>query len=287
MLQLLRSRSRARLRPLRSSERAMALGLCERNPVETVMIHARLQASQVAREPNIIAAFDREGQLVGLCLNEANIIPWNIPEDLRLKLAKILQKRKGRVNSLVGPARDVLPIWELLKKSGWKAFDERPKQLLMQYFESPQQEQTLVRVRQAQAKDFPEVFPAAVEMFFAELGYDPTASGDAYYQHVHQLIRNRRTFIREQNLLTGKKLVFKADIGTQSTTVAQIQGVWTHPDFRGQGIATASMREIARYIRKDSGREVSLYVNDYNFGAIQAYLRAGFRTVGEFSTILL
>ena len=35
------------------------------------------------------------------------------------------------------------------------------------------------------------------------------------------------------------QVVFKAEVGSQSPAVGQIQGVWVHPERRGQGLGTA------------------------------------------------
>ena len=84
----------------------------------------------------------------------------------------------------------------------------------------------------------------------------------------------------------GREVVFKAEVGSQSPAVGQIQGVWVHPDWRGHGLGTAGTAALAAAV-VGGGRMASLYVNDYNTVARATYDRIGFEQIGTFATILL
>jgi predicted GNAT family acetyltransferase len=81
-------------------------------------------------------------------------------------------------------------------------------------------------------------------------------------------------------------VVFKAEVGSQSPAVGQIQGVWVHPERRGQGLGAAGTAALASAVVA-GGRVASLYVNDFNTVARAAYARVGFSEVGMFATVLL
>ena len=97
-----------------------------------------------------------------------------------------------------------------------------------------------------------------------------------------RLIAAGRAFARFDN----GRVVFKAEIGSQSPSVGQIQGVWVHPEWRGRGLGTAGTAAVAAGVLR-GGRIASLYVNDYNVVARSSYARVGFRAVGTFATVLL
>ena len=80
-------------------------------------------------------------------------------------------------------------------------------------------------------------------------------------------------------------MIFKADLGSVSANVSQVQGVWLDPDLRGRGLAPPAMAAVVRLARSVTPT-VSLYVNDYNHAARATYSRVGFRTEGEFATVL-
>jgi len=81
-------------------------------------------------------------------------------------------------------------------------------------------------------------------------------------------------------------VVFKADIGALWEGIAQVQGVWVHPAWRGRGLGTAAMAGVVEQIRAGTASAVSLYVNDYNTSARRVYEKVGFRPAGTYATIL-
>ena len=97
------------------------------------------------------------------------------------------------------------------------------------------------------------------------------------------LIAAGRAFARFEH----GRVVFKAEIGSQSPAVGQIQGVWVHPEWRGRGLGHGGHRRGGRRGGRARGRIASLYVNSYNTVARAAYARVGFREVGTFATVLL
>ena len=139
-------------------------------------------------------------------------------------------------------------------------------------------------VRRVRVEELDAYLVAAVDMFIGEVGIDPRAGdgGRGYRRRVANLIAAGRAFARFEH----GKVVFKAEIGSQSPAVGQIQGVWVHPEWRGHGLGTAGTAAVAAAILQ-SGRIASLYVNSYNTVARAAYARVGFCEVGTFATVLL
>ena len=58
------------------------------------------------------------------------------------------------------------------------------------------------------------------------------------------------------------------------------------PECRGRGLAAPGMAAVVTAARRSISPVVSLYVNDFNTPARAAYLRAGFREVGELMSVL-
>jgi predicted GNAT family acetyltransferase len=81
-------------------------------------------------------------------------------------------------------------------------------------------------------------------------------------------------------------VIFKAELGAVAAGIAQVQGVYVDPRWRGRGIAAPGMAAVVELTQAGPARTVSLYVNDYNARALSAYERVGFRRVGTFATIL-
>jgi predicted GNAT family acetyltransferase len=95
-------------------------------------------------------------------------------------------------------------------------------------------------------------------------------------------VRAGRAFAR----IEDGRVIFKAEVGAATPQACQVQGVWVRPEFRGQGLAAPGMAAVVNEARRSVSPVVSLYVNDFNAPARAAYLRAGFREVGEFMSVL-
>ncbi|NBP84561.1 MAG: GNAT family N-acetyltransferase [Mycobacteriaceae bacterium] len=139
-------------------------------------------------------------------------------------------------------------------------------------------------VRRVRAEELDAYLVAAIDMFIGEVGIDPRAGdgGRGYRRRVAGLIAAGQAYARFED----GQVVFKAEIGSQSPKVGQIQGVWVHPEWRGHGVGTAGTAAVAAAVL-DGGRVASLYVNSFNTVARSAYARVGFVEVGTFATVLL
>jgi hypothetical protein len=128
------------------------------------------------------------------------------------------------------------------------------------------------------------VMPAAAAMFTEEIGYPPyRGSGQLYRQGIASLIRAGHTFVR----VDDGEVVFKADVGSVALGVAQVQGVWVAPRWRGRGLAEPAMAAVVEQVRAEIAGVVTLYVNDFNAPARATYARVGFTQIGSFATVLM
>lgn len=274
------------LRRLNSFDKPAALALLERDPVAAILARVPIEEGY-PRPAHAVGRFADDGSLGSLCWVGANIVPIGFDETGLDQLATYLGRIDRYSNSVVGPADQVLALWERISPFYPRPREVRPRQLSM-VFSGTTDILPDPLVRPARVGEGALVLPASVAMFTEEVGYDPTTFGPSYGQRVHSLVRQGHTFVRLGVDSHGEQRVeFKADVGALAGGVAQIQGVWTHPDLRGRGIATAAIAAVATQVRHSIAPTVSLYVNDYNLPAVRVYEKVGFDTVGEYATILL
>lgn len=225
----------------------------------------------------------RRHPLDSLCFAGANLIPLRgAPADLKAFADKALSTTR-RCSSVVGRADLVMPMWERLTLGWGPARDVRDQQPLLAMHSRPSCAPD-PGVRRVKLDELDAYLVAAVDMFIGEVGIDPRSGdgGRGYRRRVAALIAAGRAYARfEQG-----RVIFKAEIGSQSPAVGQIQGVWVHPEWRGRGVGTAGTATVAASV-VNGGRIASLYVNGYNTVARAAYARVGFREVGTFATVLL
>ena len=223
-----------------------------------------------------------DAQLTGLCFSGANFVPLCGGRSAIRAFADRAAGRARCCSSMVGPADQVLPLWSLLGECWGPAREERPNQPLL-VLAGPPMVPADPLVRAVRPEELDRYLPAAVAMFTEEVGIDPRLpdGGAGYRARVADLIASGRAFARFE----AGEVVFKAEIGAMSSTVGQIQGVWVHPDRRGQGLAAAATAAVVLRLQR-LGRIASLYVNAYNHPARAAYRRVGFTQVGCFATVL-
>lgn len=253
------------------------------DPVAACMVAARVADHGV--DPAAIGGelWTRRRAEESLCYAGANLIPMRgSAADLRAFADQALSVPR-RCSSLVGPADLVLPMWERLERGWGPARDVRARQPLLALRSTPRTVADSA-VRRVRVDELDAYLVAAVDMFIGEVGVDPRLGdgGRGYRRRVANLIAAGRAFARFEH----GRVVFKAEIGSQSPAVGQIQGVWVHPERRGHGLGTAGTASVASAVL-GTGRIASLYVNSYNTVARAAYASVGFREVGTFATVLL
>ena len=260
--------------------------LIEQDPVRHCFLAARLEQTKQSRfrpsYPDLLGYFD-DGNLKSVLMTGANIVPVNTSLIARKEFATVLNRSGRRSSSIVGPAEEVLDLWSRVSASWGPAREVRDNQpvLSMRTNSSVEIDHD---VRYSNLSDLEDLVPACIAMFTEEVGISPTINGggNAYRNRISELVSSRRSFVK----YLGSELVFKAEIGTVGAGVAQIQGVWVKPEYRGKGISVSAMAAVVKLVLADVAPVVSLYVNDYNEVALKTYRSVGFEQVDTFATVL-
>ncbi|MFD6859548.1 GNAT family N-acetyltransferase [Rhodococcus sp. NPDC060086] len=254
-----------------------------RDPVASCMVAGRVEEYGLDHRSFGGEMWSRGGPDQSLCFSGANLIPLlGDPDDIHA-FAERAARGPRLCSSVVGRAEYALPMWELLEPTWGPPREVRAEQPLLVLDREPLIEPDS-RVRRVRPEELDRYLPAAIAMFIEEVGIDPRSGdgGASYRRRVASLIAAGRAWARFER----GRVVFKAEVGSVSSAVGQIQGVWVDPELRGQGLGTAGTAAVAVSVTA-SGRLPSLYVNSFNVRARAAYARAGFREVATFSTVLL
>jgi hypothetical protein len=132
----------------------------------------------------------------------------------------------------------------------------------------------LLRPRQA---DTPRIVKAAINLAVEDLGLPRLRlSRRRMEATVRKRIRQGRTFV----LRRRGRVVFKVDLAVATDLGALVEGVYTFPEVRGQGLAREGMAGFLRMLFDEYPR-VSLHVDRANAAARRAYERAGMVEAGE------
>ena len=273
------------VRVLTRDDLASAIRVLSINPVENVMVAARVRAAGVdqASLGCPIWGFERDGVLRALCHVGSNLVPVNADPEAVAAWVEFAGPERPCA-SIIGPSKVAIGMWRLLSDrwgAGWHNIrNVRPHQPLLSISSDPMIKAN-PRVRRVTLEHWDSYYEAAVRMYTEEVGVSPVQGNPAGYRfYVRQLITSGRAF----GLFDGNRVLFKADLGSVSSTVCQVQGVWLDPELRGHGLAPAAMAAVVKLARTVVPT-VSLYVNDFNIPARATYAKVGFRQVGEFATV--
>jgi uncharacterized protein len=213
--------------------------------------------------PNLAVAVDPE--LDEVTLDEAMAVA-----------ARDMIARSTHLRAIISPARVVDSLWRHLSHHYQDPTVLRLSQpvYLLDDLEEPLD---LNRVRRARSSDLDQLAPACAAMHREEIGIDPLArDAVGYRQRIRELIEQGRSFV----WIHGERIAFKCEISAESDAAVQLMGVWTAPNLRGRGFARRGLAEVCGHVFRN-GRDVTLFVNDFNLAARRLYERLGFRQIGE------
>lgn len=263
---------------------ALVRELVAADPVCNVFVGSRVDAGVLSpTSPGVLWGWPAEHPRALLHIG-ANMVP--VADSLEAIPAFVeAAGRRRTCQSIVGPSWLAEPLWHALADRWGQPYqgarEVRPHQPVMTMSTSPAGP-TDPRVRPITRADFDSYLAASVAMYTEEVGSDPMAQGaGGYRSYCTWLVDAGRAF----GIVHDGRVIFKTDVGASSGAVAQIQGVWVAPEFRGQGLSAPAVAAVTEYVLADYG-VASLYVNDFNTRAIRAYERVGYAKVGEFATVL-
>lgn len=183
----------------------------------------------------------------------------------------------GRIRRVVGPRRAADALWEAYGPEPTRLFRDH---LLYECCDAP----TSYRepgLRPALESELSQVVQVTAAMHREELGMDPLAEApESFERSVAVRIERQCTYVA----LVENRLVFKAEVGARCGYGAQIEGVYTIPEYRGRGIAARCLGELVCRLLPHLPR-VTLHVNEQNVSAIKLYDRLGFQEICPFRLI--
>ncbi|MHB1522837.1 MAG: GNAT family N-acetyltransferase [Candidatus Dormibacteria bacterium] len=280
---------RGRLRPPRvrqlwAADRDEVEACLAQSPLENVFLRSEVRRG--ALRDGALLGVQRSGErrVRAVALRGPLLVPW-APQAADLSaLAEALRPTLHRVQLIVGPKDQVERLQRLCEG------DLRPVRLLRG--EQPHYSLTAGQLRPvagpraplrlARIQDLERVAQAGAAMHREEMGFDPLELDPVgWRERVVTAIRRGWVHLWEED----GRIVFKAECSAVTPEAVQIQGVWTDPELRGQGRATAGMAEVCRQLLASTGA-VTLFVNDFNLPAIRVYEKVGFTRIGTMRSVL-
>lgn len=208
----------------------------------------------------------------------ALVVPFIPRADDALPLAEALAA-VAIPRMIVGPRDASVALFNALRRP---ARELRDPQHVMVVERSTLQPQTPAPVRRAQRGDIEGLIVAAAAMHQEEMGVDPLLiDAVGWRARMTTLVERGWSWVWTQDAT----VIFKAELSAWTPEVVQIQGVWSHPAYRGQGVGRCGLGAVCSALFEEVAL-CSLYVNHYNSSALAMYRRLGFAQVAEFATVI-
>lgn len=274
------------VRVLGPRDLAEAQALLARDPVVNVFLDHRARLTRM--EPRWLGGemwgFYEGGRLASICHAAANLVAAQATPEALEAFGRTALEREAACSTVVGRVEDVEALWRIVGGAWGPARDERWDQPHLE-IAGPPAVAADPRVRRVSIDEVNTLYPACVAMYTEEVGVSPEIDGgsDLYRARVTQLVRRGWAFAR----IEDGEVVFKAEVASASPHAAQIQGVWVHPDRRGEGLAAAGMAAVVESCLQWVAPVVSLYVNAHNTAARATYARVGFTQTATFATVMM
>jgi ribosomal protein S18 acetylase RimI-like enzyme len=143
----------------------------------------------------------------------------------------------------------------------------------------------VTNLRVAMPEDLELLLPVHAQMALEESGTNPLERDpEGFRSRYLRRVVQKRTWV----LIEDHKLIFKAEIISDTPGVAYLEGVWVNSEYRCHGVGTRCLVQLVRQLLSTRSRaSVCVFVNERNPAAIIFYERAGFKSREVHETFFL
>jgi predicted GNAT family acetyltransferase len=269
------------VRPLADEDVQNVLAFLRREPLINIYLISRLLEEKTAAATQVIEVrYNRELVLVAslatnIVLAADRATRSDLVESAVAILADRIITRMIPVRAIISPANLVEALWKNLRKTidpPTVVRMNQPVYAIRRRLDFPD----LETARYSTMRDMDALVPACAAMHREEVGIDPLERDAAgYRERIRELVERKRSIVRVE----GGRIASKCEFSAVSDEAVQLMGVWTDSSFRRRGLARQTLREVCGHLFR-RGKHVTLFVNDFNRGAVALYESLGFQQIG-------
>ena len=272
------------LKKLIAEDEAEVLKFLGERPAHTFGMVGFIRSNGIASPHNrgeFYGCRDQEGNLEGVALI-GHYILFETRSDAATEAFARLAQECRRSHMLLGEQDKVEVFWSHYVEGG-QAPRLYCRELLFELRRPLEGREPVAGLRLASLNDLDLIVPAHAQTAFDESGIDPLqVDPDGFRERCARRIELGQTWVWVED----GKLVFKADVITDTPQVLYLEGVWVDPQQRGKGLGLRCMSQLSRILLQRTA-SICLLVNEKFQGAQAFYRSAGYRFIGSYDTIFL
>jgi predicted GNAT family acetyltransferase len=227
------------------------------------------------------ACRNKYGQLQGVALIGRYILLETRSDTAIEAFARLAQECRT-AHMLLGEQETVETFWNYYGEGG-QAARRYCRELLFEQRWPVEVRQEIAGLRLATLDDLDLVVPAHAQTAFEESGIDPLKENpEGFRKRCARRIEQGQTWVWVEE----GKLMFKAEVLTDTPEVAYLEGVWVNPAERGAGVGLRCLSQLTRELLSRTAA-VCLLVNEKLQAAQSFYRKAGYKFISHYDTIFL
>ena len=259
------------------------LAFLAQRPIHTVIMAGFIRDNGLVsplNRGNFYGYRDANGHLVGVAL-VGHVTMVETESDAALELFAQLARKYERAHVIVGEQEKVERFWEFYGPTG-QSMRRLCRELLFEQ-RWPIEVLETVDLRLATLDELEQLLPVHAQMAFEESGINPLETDPiGFRERTTRRIEQGRVWVS----MDQEKLVFKADVISDTAEQIYIEGVYLNPQERGKGYGARFVSQLSCCLLAKT-RSVSLLVNEKDQVAQACYRKAGYKECGYYDTVYL
>jgi len=269
---------------LTADKKMEVLAFLSQRPIHTVAMQSFIHDNGLESALNrgrFYGYRDVNGRLEGVALVGHATLMETVSDRALRALARVARDC-SYTHMIMGEQDRVADFW-----SGYSENGQEPRLACREWLLELQVPDSTVEsvpgLRLATEAELEFVMPIQAQLALEESGVDPSKiDPEGFRKRCLRRIQQQRTWV----LFEDGKLIFKADVISETSQVIYLEGIWVREEARNDGTSTRCMTELSRQLlaKVDS---LCLLVNELNIRAIAFYRKCGFRFRATYETIFL
>ncbi len=269
---------------LQNSEKEEVLNFLRRRPIHTVCMSSYIQDHGIISPLNrgvFYGCRNSEGKLEGVALIGHATLLETENEGALKSFAQLNQQFAG-AHLIRGQHEMIARFWRYFTQMGHGP-RRACRESLFQQTHAPDMAESTTELRTASLVDLDVITAINAQMILDECGINPLLKHPAgFRERITRRIEQGRVWVSSED----NQLVFKADVFAETPEMSYVEGVYVHPEKRGQGYGLRCMAQLGRILLRRSNA-ICLLVNERKKELTRFYQKAGYEFHDTYDTIYL